>query len=164
MRVLILSGISGSGKSTYVEKLRQEAEKTGTKVMVVSADHFFEKGGEYKFDHTKLGEAHAACLRSFLSELDAGRIMPKILIVDNTNTTDLEMAPYYAIAKAFSAEVELVTLLCNPKVAAARNKHGVPLASCEAMDRRIRNNMPDGKNRRVPPFWHLTSNTVIETS
>jgi hypothetical protein len=79
----------------------------------------------------------------------------KVLVVNNTNTTLVEIAPYYAIAAAYGLEVDLITLLCPPSIAAERNVHGVSLAACEAMDRRIR-------SRELPPFWLFGTNATVE--
>lgn len=73
-----------------------------------------------------------------------------LIVVNNTNTTALEMAAYLAVAKAKNAKVELVTLLKDPEKCAKRNVHGVPLEACKQMDKRIR-------ERKLPPFWKFDS-------
>jgi len=110
MRVLILSGVPGSGK-----------------------------------------KAHGECIKNFIACIDSKEI--DVLIVDNTNTSDIEMAPYVAIAAAHGVAVDLVTLLVSPSVAHQRNLHGVSLGACSAMDRRIR-------ARQLPPFWDITQTTI----
>lgn len=134
MKVTILSGVPGSGKSTFASKT--------TNTVVCSADDFFCQSGEYKFDVTKLGEAHGECLRKFIEAIQVG----SDVVCDNTNTTADEIGPYYAIAAAYGAEIELITVLCDPAVAAARNVHGVPAAGVEAMAKRL-------AARRLPEYW-----------
>lgn len=77
-QVVILSGVSGAGKSTYAEKLLTE-----TQGIKVSADHYFMWEDTYKFDPTKLGEAHADCFKRFISHLQAP-FSWSCVVVDNT--------------------------------------------------------------------------------
>jgi predicted kinase len=135
-KVYILSGIPGSGKSTYA------ANSPG---YAVSADDYFTKGGEYVFDHKKLKEAHAECFRNFIQQIEE---YPGIVIVDNTNTTVEEISPYVLGASAFGYEHEIITFLCDPKVAAERNKHNVPLKSIERMASRL-------AHRKLPAHWNV---------
>lgn len=144
MKVIILRGIPGAGKSTWIEKNIRIDHR------VVSADHHFvdpETGG-YKFDPTQLGVAHARCLRKFVQHLED---LPQswTVVVDNTNTTAVEISPYYALAEAFRCDVEIVTLHCDPDVAARRNVHGVPGSTVYPMDRRLRAEV-------LPPRWRNT--------
>lgn len=141
MKVIILSGLPGSGKSTFVKSLGKGAE-------VVSADSFFIVNGEYKFDVAKLGEAHNKCLRDFNTLLALCAEEETVLVVDNTNTTVLELAPYVALAQAYDHEVELHTFHVSPEVSAKRNVHGVTLKTCEHMAKRL-------KDRVLPPYWDL---------
>lgn len=93
--IYILRGPSGCGKTTFA--------KTINGAKICSADHFFTKDdGTYEFDPSKLGEAHAACLRKYVDAIllrVKGRQFP--IIVDNTNLTDTELAPYVRIAQAY---------------------------------------------------------------
>lgn len=136
-----MRGTSGSGKSTYIRTHFPLAT-------VVSADHFFMRDGEYRFDASKLGEAHGQCLREFVNYL-LQRLEPNPLVVDNTNTTTTELAPYAALALAYKYDLEVVTLECDPEVAAARNTHGVPLASV----RRMAENITRSQSH-IPKYWN----------
>lgn len=138
MKITILRGIPGSGKSTY-------AKHNSAGATVVSADHFFEKSGTYQFNPAQLPEAHGECLRKFVEAVQAkaGHV-----VVDNTGTSIAEVAPYAALALAYGGELEIVTVLCDATVAAARNVHGVPPEAVAAMDRRLKE-----ETTRLPPWW-----------
>ncbi len=142
MKVFIYCGIPGSGKSTRIAKDHPLA-------LVVSADAYFVQCGEYRFNPSQLPAAHAACLRQFVGYVSReGSLTPCTydVVVDNTNTTIAEIAPYAALALAYGCELEIVTVLCEPEIAAQRNVHGVPLAACVAMEKRL-------SSRAMPPWW-----------
>jgi len=142
MPVTILRGVSGSGKSTYAKSVPG---------VVCSADDFFMVRGVYRFDPLRLGEAHAACLRKFVSLVTRRTSV----VVDNTNIRVLEMAPYVAVALAYGARVKIVTVICDPLVAASRNQHGV---SGDAVLRQYSRLMEE----EIPPQWlHVEMATHI---
>lgn len=146
MKVLILRGVQGSGKSHFVDVYFKNEDLWFTVVftVVVSADHHFMKDGVYKFDISKLGEAHAACMRTFLEWMATKTV--DILLVDNTNVTAWEIAPYVLVAQAFSCEVAVLTIHCDPKVAAARNLHGVPEEVVIRKHEQL-------QAEKLPPMW-----------
>jgi tRNA uridine 5-carbamoylmethylation protein Kti12 len=134
MSVIIMRGISGSGKTTLAKKLKDDYEADvrsrfpdwGETSWIVSSDHFFEApSGEYNFDRELLPEAHHACLRRFTNLVVCKTDTTSLIIVDNTNLSIVEMAPYATLARAFGHKVEVVTVLCDPEVALQRNLHGV---------------------------------------
>jgi predicted kinase len=136
-QVIVLRGLPGSGKSTLIER-------EFPKAVVVSADHFFiNLAGKYCFDPSKIGEAHAACFRRYILLLQT--IKPELVIVDNTNTSEVEIAPYMLGAAAFEYEAKVVTVSCDPKVAAARNTHGVPEEVVLKMNVSLQ--------KPLPPWW-----------
>ncbi len=155
-KMSILRGVPGSGKSTWAEnaQLSQPDE-----VVIVSADSFFVgSDGVYRFDYTKLGKAHERCFRSAACYVVRPWQMPDNslhLIIDNTNTTAIEMAPYVALANAFSMDLEILFFDVDSKIAHARNKHGVPLESVVRMVDRIRRSMDD-----MPPWWKPYCRTI----
>lgn len=142
-KVIILRGCSGSGKSTYTRGVPGDKK-------VFSADHFFEDGaGVYRFDASKLGEAHGKCLRDYNAAVVAGD--PATLIVDNTNPSAVDVAPYASLALAYGRELQVITVLCKPEIAYARNTHAVPLKTVQAQyDRLVRS---IGK---LMPWWNET--------
>lgn len=111
MKVIVMRGISGAGKSTWVKKHYPDA-------VVASADDYFRKpDGAYVFDETKLQEAHIACMRTFLAALQEQK---PLIVVDNSNVTAAEISPYVLPAKALGYEVEILTLGVKPETAIAR--------------------------------------------
>lgn len=137
-KVIVMRGVPGSGKSQYAR---------GTGGVVVSADDFFVRVGKgaYAFDPTKLGEAHGMCLREFVEAVQGER---PLVVVDNTNTTTTEAAPYMAVAAAYGYEAEIHEIGCDPLVAAKRNVHGVPEDRVLAMAARM-------SEARFPPWWKV---------
>ena len=57
-KVIVMQAISGGGKSTWIKKNFPEAGRVtdGCDTTVVSADHFFDKTGEYVFVGAQLPE------------------------------------------------------------------------------------------------------------
>lgn len=114
---------------------------------------FLKKIGVYLFNHNKLSEAHGECFLKFINLLLNKN---ELILVNNTNTSVVEIAPYVAAANAFKASVELITLIKDPVLCAERNVHGVPLKSIQNMVLKI-------KNRHIPKNWNFTSITEITT-
>jgi predicted kinase len=165
--IILLSGVSGSGKSTLVKQLRTEVQDAndlgGRKqvVEVVSTDDYFTAtscGGDatYKFDANQLGEAHGQALRKFVSYLTIHD--PDVLIVDNTNITALELAPYVLLANAYHVPVRLITVATpDLEVAAKRNTHGVKIASILAQSDAL-------DSRETPNYWMLRESVAMPNS
>lgn len=125
--VIILRGISGAGKSTYT----QANFPTAT---VCSADNYFMLGGTYQFDGAKLGRAHDWCKSQFKVALQQGVDQ---VVVDNTNTTMREMKFYVETAAEYGYDLQVVRLVVDPAIAAARNQHGVPAEKVQQMQDRF---------------------------
>lgn len=158
MKVLILSGIPGAGKSSWIKALL--AGFHNLNVVVCSADDYFMKDGEYKFDFRLIGEAHAACTRKFVKAIYESTY-PQVdyIIVDNTSTTPIECQTYVQLALAFDKEVEIVQFNCPAEIGFMRTEHGVPLKSCY----HYRDNI-DNFQRDMPPFWkHVVTFTKVNT-
>lgn len=145
MKTIILIGIPGSGKSTWVGEIQEDKE-------IFSADDFFIHEGEYRFEPLRLGEAHRACLKRFTQEVVSGS--PKVLVVDNTNTTVDEIAPYVAISQAYGRSVELIWFHTDPVEGARRNLHGVPLEVCLKLSRRL-------EQLQIPSHWDLAPTLIV---
>jgi len=153
--VIITSGIPGAGKSTWVRK-----NTNPYLTEVFSADSFFhDSNGRYKFDPLKLGQAHSSCLKFFTERLIhlyscADEFCKITLVVDNTNTSSWEIAPYYALAEAFDVFVRVVRIIASPETAFHRNIHGVQKEKILKMEERMR-------SVSLPPFWNVEE---IQTS
>lgn len=150
IKIIILQGLPGSGKSYHAARIAEEED-----ALIVSADIFAglytedPDGGPPSFDVTKLGDAHGACLRHCIGAVqDAGSV-----VVDNTNTTPLEVAPYVAVAQAFGCEPKLVLVDCGTEKAFARQKHGIPREGFDAMCERLAQFDP-APHWQFIPGWH----------
>jgi predicted kinase len=145
-KVIVMRGISGAGKSTFVKTFLPEAR-------VVSADHYhIEPDGTYSYKPSEAGRAHAACLRAFVDALtqEAQRNTPgdQIIVVDNTNTTVAEIAPYMAMARAYGFHAEIITLRVNPSEGAKRNLHGVTQEIAEKQHANL-----ESAEKDFPDWW-----------
>lgn len=143
-KVYIMRGIPGAGKSTFLAGCRTNA--------IVSADHYFDGENGYRFDPSKLADAHQACFRNFLVFLQEGIDSndPDFLIaVDNTNISAIEIAPYYLAAESHGYDVEIVNIDCPLDRAIARNIHGVPREVIMRMYQRM---LDERKN--LPVWWN----------
>ena len=162
MRVTIMAGIPGSGKS-------HSANRRPGGIVLSTDDFWVDDDGEYEFDPNNLTQAHGWNFRRFLDILrnwgsvpnmkffeDLGIPVPTVthcpnhIIIDNTNTTIAEIAPYYAAAQAYGAEVEVLAVLCPWQVASARQTHDVPDAKVYQMSLRLEDTL-----RNFPSWWNL---------
>ena len=142
MNVVILRGIPGSGKTSYIGKLTP-----GKRFAVCSADdyHYHIVNGVYKFDPASAPHAHNCCLKQYVKDLQC-EIVLDLLIVDNTNLAAWEIAPYYRLAEANDFPVKIVRMHCPFEVAAKRNIHDVPVEKVWAMHQIL---MAD----KLPLWW-----------
>ena len=146
LKVIIMQGVSGAGKSTYIKRNFPMAK-------IVSADNYFinSETGNYEFNGGLLGEAHAMCLRSFVEVVLSWNnevTEDGFIVVDNTNCTIAEIAPYAQIALAYGHLLKIIHLDVDPKMAAARNQHGVEEQQVFIMAEKIANSI-----KEFPPYW-----------
>ena len=121
--LFIVRGIPGSGKSTFAKTLGGQHYE---------ADMFFiDEDGNYKFDGTKIKDAHKWC-QSFV-ETDMVLEYPKI-VVSNTFTQEWEMKPYMDLAKKHGYKV--FTIVVENRHG-GNNVHGVPEDKIEQMCNRF---------------------------
>lgn len=162
-KVIVLSGISGSGKSAYIRDviLGKKSghddwtncelvtfEFKGSFLVVSANDYFLNKDNEYKFNPSELPQTHNKCFFDFINALIAGI---DLVIVDNTSLSSEEIAPYMLGGTAFDYDTEIVTLQCDPHLALSRNTHGLSAHGIEGQAQRL-------MNRRLLPWW---KNTVV---
>ncbi len=131
--VILMRGLSGSGKSTQARKLA--ADKKG---QVISADDYFTTNeGAYLYDRRKIRDAHHDAQMRIDAALSEGA---KYIVVDNTHITHRDMDEYLKIAAHHDALVELVVpktpWAWNPNECARRNVHGVPVEVVRSMRER----------------------------
>ena len=118
----LFRGICGSGKTTAAKSLG---------LMTFEADQFFMEDGEYKFDPTKLREAHQWCKDQVEYVMMNG--MPKVA-VSNTFTQEWEMTPYFELASKYGYMV--ITMVVENRHG-GQNEHGVPDDKLEIMKNRF---------------------------
>lgn len=124
--VIIMKGLPGSGKSTRARQFGMP---------VVSADHFFYVEGEYRFNPTKILDAHAACQCKAIEFFSA----QTSFVVDNTNVRRAEYAVYVKLAEKFGFDVRFVQMHGDNvsdellRVYYDRQVHKVPLLVMQRM-------------------------------
>jgi predicted kinase len=119
--LFLLRGLPGAGKSTLAKSLGG---------MQIEADKYFMDGDEYKFDPSKLKEAHAWCQNAVSVWMKS---QDKI-IVSNTFTQEWEMQPYYDLAEKYGYRV--YSLIVENRHGGV-NEHGVPEEKLEQMKQRF---------------------------
>ena len=119
LELVLIRGLPGSGKTTLARSMNGYAHH--------EADHYFERGGEYRFDAAQLPVAHENCLRYTEQSLAAG--VP--VVVSNTFTRKWEMQPYLALARRLNVQVRVIETTGRWP-----NVHGIPPETIERMQKR----------------------------
>ena len=141
--VLVLQGLPGSGKSTWWREYFQSAS-------VLSADNFFfDEDRRYRFDRTKLGEAHNWCMKEFLKALEDPNRKHKTIIVDNNNLSVAEASPYMSLPGCFNRHAVLLTFHCPIEVCIRRQTKHIPVP-----DMMKKNRLFGVESARMPLWWH----------
>ena len=123
----LVRGIPGSGKSTFAKQLGATHYET---------DSYFMVDGEYKFDYTKLKEAHNWCQ----DQVQLAMIMNQTtgdhsdIVVSNTFTQEWEMEPYMELAKSWGYRVFCLIVENRHE---GKNEHGVPEEKLQIMKDRF---------------------------
>lgn len=153
MKVTIMRGLPGCGKSTWIEN----AVKTSVVGFhaIVSADHYhyvtLPAVGDctperiYQFDPKRAREAHDKCFRQYIRLVQGGC---DNVFVDNTNISGWEIAPYYRLAEVYGADVEIVWLRVPVETCIKRGVHNVPAATYASMAERL-------ERESLPNWWKM---------
>lgn len=123
-KLVLIRGVSGSGKTTYAKKIIKENPEFSH----YEADMYFHApDGDYKFDPKLLPKAHEWCRSQTEKDLRDG----KSVIVSNTFTKQWEIQPYINLAKKLGVDLVIKKAVGNYK-----NVHGVPDSAVDAMKSR----------------------------
>ena len=120
--LFLLRGLPGSGKSTLAKSLGG---------MHMEADKYFMDEGEYKFDASKLKDAHAWCQNA--AKVWMTNSVTKV-VISNTFTQAWEMDYYFELAKEHGYRV--YSLVVENRHG-GENVHNVPKEKIEEMARRF---------------------------
>ena len=123
----ILRGLPGAGKSTLAKNIG---------AVYFESDMFFMEGNEYKFNPTKLKDAHAWCqnqVRISMKNSDS-KLGDTRIAVANTFTQEWEMEPYIEMSKEYGFTV--FTLIVENRHGGV-NQHNVPEDIIEKMKNRF---------------------------
>ena len=122
-QLILLRGLPGAGKSTF------SCLFPGS--LNFEADRYFMDGDEYKFDPTKLGDAHKWCQDQVK---EAMKSESPLITVSNTLTQEWEMKAYYDMANEYGYTV---TSLIVENRHGGKNVHGVPVEALDRMEERF---------------------------
>lgn len=122
--MILIRGIPGSGKSTIAKQFNSSRNH----VHIETDMFWFLETGEYKWDASRLSEAHAWCL------VETKKLLEKSIIpvVSNTFTTVKELKPYFDLARQFSITPNVILAQGGFK-----NIHNVPEATLKRMKDRF---------------------------
>ncbi len=119
MDVILLTGLPGSGKSTWAAAY----PCSGAKLILCPDDHLMVDG-VYKWSPGAVSESHRKCMRQFVEHVWHGDL--DLLILDSTNTRTEFLSPYIGVAQAFNHNVRVVLIKHNSIDSWKRNTHNVP--------------------------------------
>lgn len=150
-RMIIMRGISGSGKST-------KAKELGEGGVVLGSDEFW--GPDYNFDKERIGEAHRWNQQRVREAVEHG-ISP--IVVDNTNVSLYEFRPYVEIALEHGYDVEYAEpdtpWKFDAEELAKRNQHGTPPEVIQDMINRWDSNFSNDDVLKSRAPWESESET-----
>ena len=127
--VLFLRGISGSGKSTVSTLLTKAfgADKT----VICSADDYLMEDGVYKFELSKLSDAHKQCIKSLEASLKSPNV--RYIIMDNTHTRLWHLQAAEEIARKHGSKIHYIDIVVPDKthlgLCLNRQRHNVSKAT-----------------------------------
>ena len=129
----IVRGLPGSGKSTFAKKL------VSSDFLVCEADKYFidKQTGEYKFDGSKIKDAHKYCqnlVETYMKDSMVNDQWYREIAVSNTFTMEWEMTHYFELAKKYGYKVFTIIVENRHN---GENVHGVPNDKIEQMKDRF---------------------------
>lgn len=129
----IVRGLPGSGKSTLALSL------VNHDFLVCEADKYFidKETGEYKFDATKLRNAHDFCRNTVEQYMKDNQVNDQFytrIAVSNTFTQEWEMEPYFELAKKYGYRVFSIVVENRH---GGKDIHNVPQVALDAMENRF---------------------------
>lgn len=138
-----MRGLPGAGKDHWIKEYQTKHYQFPQHWIICSADHYHMVNGVYQYKPERAREAHDECLGQYLTAL----LQPTdVIFVNNTNSTLLELAPYYRLAEYHKAEVKIIQVMCDFQVACRRNVHDVPPRTIWKMYQNI-------LTERLPGHW-----------
>lgn len=115
--VIIMRGITGSGKTTYLQNNYPNA-------FICSAnDYFTDKDGNYNFIGPEVPQSHEYCKNAFVAAL---RNSLSLIAVDNTAIKLWEFDFYLQLAEMYGYNVRVVRMDGDPAIANTRSIRGIP--------------------------------------
>lgn len=128
--LVIVRGVPGAGKSTFANLL-----SGGDDEIVCTADDYFMQDGEYKWDATKLGEAHRTCQEKCKKLMEHSA---RLVIVANTSVRGKDFEPYIDLAERYGYQVFSVIVENRH---GNDNVHNVPDDVVDSMKRKFQINL-----------------------
>jgi predicted kinase len=128
----LLRGLPGSGKSTFAKQIWNE-------YAICEADKYFvdKESGEYRFDASKLKEAHSWCKNEVEIRMLDNQINSQYyaeIVVSNTFTQEWEMEEYHKLAEKYGY---MVFSIIVENRHGGINEHNVPEEKLEQMKHRF---------------------------
>lgn len=130
--LFLLRGLPGSGKSTFANHIWND-------YAICEADKYFidKETGEYKFDASKLKQAHEWCRNEVETRMKDHQLNPQYypeIAVSNTFTQEWEMQSYIDLAAKYGYQV--VSLIVENRHGNS-NVHNVPEETLDRMRKRF---------------------------
>jgi len=127
----LLRGLPGSGKTTFANRLCADDN-------IFEADKYFSQTGTYKFDASKLKDAHKWCVdsvdRAMFTNYQTGGDKFANIVVSNTFTQEWEMQAYIDLANKY--EYQITSIIVENRHG-NKSIHGVPDETIEKMRNRF---------------------------